>query len=88
MSVCQRLELTPVAIQAGKLLARRLADPVNATVKMDYKNVATTVFCPIEYGACGYSEEDAISAFGQDVSAFFSLINNLFGINSYKISVY
>jgi len=60
------LELTPVAIQAGKLLARRLADPVNATVKMDYKNVATTVFCPIEYGACGYSEEDAISAFGQD----------------------
>ena len=77
-----------MAIQAGKLLARRLADPVNATVKMDYKNVATTVFCPIEYGACGYSEEDAISAFGQDVSAFFSLINNLFGINSYKISVY
>ena len=28
--------------------------------KMDYINVPTTVFTPLEYGACGYSEEDAI----------------------------
>jgi len=65
------LELTPVAIQAGKLLARRLADPVQATAKMDYKMVPTTVFCPIEYGACGYSEEDATDAFGADAIEVF-----------------
>jgi len=26
---------------------------------MDYVNVPTTVFTPIEYGSCGLSEEDA-----------------------------
>jgi len=26
---------------------------------MSYKYVATTVFTPLEYGACGYSQEDA-----------------------------
>jgi len=27
---------------------------------MDYVNVPTTVFTPIEYGCCGFSEVDAI----------------------------
>lgn len=57
-------ELTPVAIQAGKLLCRRLFG--GATKKMDYTDVATTVFTPIEYGCVGYSEEDAKKALGQD----------------------
>jgi len=57
-------ELTPVAIQAGRLLARRLFD--NSKEKCDYLNVPTTVFTPLEYGACGYSEEDAIEALGED----------------------
>jgi len=26
---------------------------------MDYVNIATTVFTPLEYGACGLSEEQA-----------------------------
>lgn len=55
-------ELTPVAIQAGKLLAERLFN--KSTVQMDYKMVATTVFTPVEYGAIGYSEEDAIIKWG------------------------
>lgn len=58
------LELTPVAIQAGQLLARRLFG--NSDVKMDYYSVPTTVFTPLEYGAIGYSEEDAIKKFGED----------------------
>jgi pyruvate/2-oxoglutarate dehydrogenase complex dihydrolipoamide dehydrogenase (E3) component len=33
---------------------------------MDYYNVPTTIFTPIEYGAIGYSEEDALSKFGED----------------------
>ena len=58
------LELTPVAIQAGQLLANRLFG--KSEVKMDYYAVPTTVFTPIEYGAIGYSEEEAIEAYGQD----------------------
>ncbi|CAI9577065.1 unnamed protein product [Staurois parvus] len=57
-------ELTPVAIQAGRLLARRLYGDSN--VKCDYINVPTTVFTPMEYGCCGYSEEKAIEAFGAE----------------------
>ena len=33
---------------------------------MNYYNVPTTVFTPIEYGAIGYSEEDALSKFGEE----------------------
>lgn len=63
--ICEgKPELTPVAIQAGQLLARRLYG--NSIVKTDYKMVATTVFTPLEYGAIGYAEEDAIKEFGED----------------------
>ncbi|KXJ06055.1 Thioredoxin reductase 1, cytoplasmic [Exaiptasia diaphana] len=59
-----KLELTPVAIEAGKLLSRRLYR--NDTLLTDYINVPTTVFTPLEYGAIGYSEEDAKAKFGED----------------------
>lgn len=48
-----RLELTPTAIMAGKMLASRLFAGSNRM--MSYKYVPTTVFTPIEYGCCGYS---------------------------------
>src|SRR5690606_8842983 len=48
-------ELTPVAIQAGRLLALRLFK--NSKVLMDYVFVPTTIFTPVEYSCCGYSEE-------------------------------
>lgn len=38
-------------------------------------NVPTTVFTPIEYGACGLSEEDAVTKYGKEnieVSEFLS----------------
>ena len=57
-------ELTPVAIQAGKLLARRLCGV--SSMLTDYVNVCTTVFTPLEYGCCGLSEEDAIAQYGED----------------------
>lgn len=57
-------ELTPVAIHAGRLLARRLFG--NSTEQMDYVNVATTVFSPLEYGCVGLSEEAAIAIHGND----------------------
>jgi thioredoxin reductase (NADPH) len=59
-----RPELTPVAIQAGKLLAKRLFS--KSTVLMDYNLIPTTVFTPIEYGCIGLSEEDAVHKYGAD----------------------
>ncbi|CAD7969422.1 unnamed protein product [Amoebophrya sp. A25] len=59
-----RLELTPVAIQSGRLLVDRLFD--NSKKPMDYQNVATTVFTPIEFGTVGLSEDDAIAQYGKD----------------------
>nr|CAB3267402.1 thioredoxin reductase 3 [Phallusia mammillata] len=57
-----RPELTPVAIKAGKLLARRLFSDSNKLT--DYENVPTTVFTPLEYSCVGLSEEDAIAKYG------------------------
>ena len=57
-----RPELTPVAIQAGEFLARRLY--AGAVKKMNYDLVCTTVFTPVEYGTCGLSEEAAIAQYG------------------------
>lgn len=59
-----RLELTPVAIEAGKLLARRMYGGEDR--KCDYVNVPTTVFTPLEYGSVGYSEETAVEVYGKD----------------------
>ncbi|XP_017778734.1 PREDICTED: thioredoxin reductase 1, mitochondrial isoform X2 [Nicrophorus vespilloides] len=57
-------ELTPVAIHAGKLLARRLFG--GGTAQMDYQNVATTIFSPLEYGCVGLSEEAAVEKYGAE----------------------
>ncbi|KAM9482966.1 thioredoxin reductase 3 [Clarias gariepinus] len=65
-------ELTPVAIQAGRLLARRLF--AGSSVKCDYVNVPTTVFTPLEYGSCGLSEEKSVELYGEDnLEIFHSL---------------
>ncbi|NP_001384809.1 thioredoxin reductase 2, mitochondrial isoform 2 [Gallus gallus] len=59
-----RPELTPTAIAAGKLLARRLFG--HSSELMDYDNVPTTVFTPLEYGCVGLSEEKAVQCYGSD----------------------
>ncbi|KAM9447177.1 thioredoxin reductase 2, tandem duplicate 2 [Clarias gariepinus] len=59
-----RPELTPTAIKAGKLLARRLAG--HSDHLMNYDNVPTTVFTPLEYGCVGLSEEEAERRYGND----------------------
>mmetsp|Transcript_5641 Transcript_5641/g.11248 ORF Transcript_5641/g.11248 Transcript_5641/m.11248 type:complete len:639 (-) Transcript_5641:116-2032(-) len=56
-------ELTPVAIQAGLLLANRLFGA--SKEPMDYVNVCTTVFTPLEYSCVGLSEDDAIAKYGE-----------------------
>ncbi len=46
---------------------------------MDYHTIPTTVFTPLEYGAIGFAEEDAIAKFGQDAIEvhFFKIIHIL-----------
>eukprot|EP01107_Rhizomastix_libera_P004453 TRINITY_DN174_c0_g1_i1.p1 TRINITY_DN174_c0_g1~~TRINITY_DN174_c0_g1_i1.p1 ORF type:complete len:566 (+),score=149.29 TRINITY_DN174_c0_g1_i1:49-1746(+) len=61
-------ELTPVAIRAGKLLAKRLFSRSQAL--MVYRNIPTTVFTPLEYGSVGLSEETALSRYGDNVEVF------------------
>lgn len=58
------LELTPVAIKAGRLLARRLYD--NSSAWMDYNLVPTTVFTPLEYSCVGLTEDAAKQKFGEE----------------------
>jgi len=57
-------ELTPVAIQAGQTLARRLFGGSNEP--MDYVNICTTVFTPLEYSTVGLSEDDAAAKYGAE----------------------
>ncbi|KAJ8606869.1 hypothetical protein CTAYLR_010260 [Chrysophaeum taylorii] len=53
-----RPELTPVAIEAGRRLARRLfGGGVDEPVDYDY--VPTTVFTPLEFGTVGLTEDQA-----------------------------
>merc|ERR1719431_1814152 len=60
-------ELTPVAIQAGKLLARRLCGVSEA--RTDYDTVCT----PLEYGVCGLAEEEAVQQYGEeDIEVYHS----------------
>lgn len=59
-----RAELTPVAIDSGIMLVRRLY--ANSSETFDYVNIPTTVFTPNEYGCVGLSEEDAKEKYGAD----------------------
>uniref|UniRef100_A0A6G3MFX3 thioredoxin-disulfide reductase (NADPH) n=1 Tax=Henneguya salminicola TaxID=69463 RepID=A0A6G3MFX3_HENSL len=64
-------QLTPVAVKAGQLLAKRLC--FESFENCDYNIVPTTVFTPLEYGAIGYSEEDAIAKFGEeDIDVYYN----------------
>lgn len=70
------LELTPVAIMAGRLLARRIYG--GATQGMDYDKVATAVFTPLEFGNVGLSEESARAKFGDgNIEVFHSQLTPL-----------
>jgi thioredoxin reductase (NADPH) len=59
-----RPELTPPAIMAGKYLSRRLFG--GETAPMNYDDIATTVFTPLEYGCVGLTEDKSIETFGAE----------------------
>ena len=67
--VTGRMQLTPVAVAAGRRLADRLfgGDPAR---HLDYHMVPTVVFSHPPIGTVGLSEEDARAAFGDGVEVF------------------
>jgi len=66
--VCGVVELTPMAIAAGRRLADRLfsSNPIHATSKVSYEYVPTVVFSHPTIGTCGLTEPKAIEKYGKD----------------------
>lgn len=63
--VTGKLELTPVAVAAGRRLSERLFNN-KPDEKLDYTNVPTVIFSHPAIGSVGLSEEAAIEAYGRD----------------------
>ncbi|MGF1699775.1 glutathione-disulfide reductase [Photobacterium makurazakiensis] len=59
------IELTPVAVKAGRQLSERLFNG-KTDAKMDYKLVPTVVFSHPPIGTIGQTEAEAIAEFGED----------------------
>lgn len=58
------VELTPVAVKAGRLLAERLFNPEMKNAKMDYDLIPTVVFSHPPIGAIGLTEPEATAQYG------------------------
>uniref|UniRef100_A0A1A9W6Z9 FAD/NAD(P)-binding domain-containing protein n=1 Tax=Glossina brevipalpis TaxID=37001 RepID=A0A1A9W6Z9_9MUSC len=57
-------KLTPVAVLAGRLVARRLF--AGADDRMNYENIPTTLFTPLEYSFVGITEGEALRRFEEN----------------------
>jgi len=60
-----RVELTPVAIAAGRRLASRIFND-QKDLFLDYENIPTVVFSHPAIGTVGLTEAEAIAKFGED----------------------
>ncbi|WP_125558201.1 glutathione-disulfide reductase [Pseudoalteromonas rubra] len=60
------IELTPVAVKAGRMLAERLFNPDMPNAKMDYNLVPTVVFSHPPIGTIGLTEPEAVAQYGED----------------------
>ncbi|KJY96662.1 glutathione-disulfide reductase [Pseudoalteromonas ruthenica] len=60
------IELTPVAVKAGRLLSERLFNPEMPNAKMDYDLVPTVVFSHPPIGTIGLTEQEAINQYGEE----------------------
>ena len=60
-----KVELTPVAVKAGRILAERLFNGMTDII-MDYENVPTVVFSHPTIGTMGLTEHQAVDKYGTD----------------------
>jgi glutathione reductase (NADPH) len=63
--VTGKLDLTPVAVKAGRQLSDRLFNN-KADAKLDYTDVATVVFSHPVIGSVGLTEEKAVAKYGAE----------------------
>jgi glutathione reductase (NADPH) len=76
--VIGKVELTPMAIAAARRLSDRLFGNF-PKAKADYHNVPTVVFSHPTIGAIGYTEPQAIAAFGaENIKTYTSTFVNLY----------
>ncbi|KAK5997169.1 Glutathione reductase [Cladobotryum mycophilum] len=65
--VTGQVELTPVAIAAGRRLSHRLFGPAQfSALKLSYDNIPSVVFSHPEVGSIGITEPQAIEKYGKD----------------------
>jgi glutathione reductase (NADPH) len=78
--VCGKVELTPMAIAAGRRLADRLFGPPElSSVHVSYENVPTVVFSHPPIGTIGLTEHAASKTYGEDqIKTYSSVFTNLF----------
>lgn len=78
--VCGRVELTPMAIAAGRRLGDRLfGGPQFSNAKVSYENVPTVVFSHPTIGTIGLTEPQAIAKYGvEQIRVYKSKFANLF----------
>jgi glutathione reductase (NADPH) len=69
--VCGKVELTPVAIAAGRRLGDRLFGPEKfKTSRLEYENIPSVVFGHPEIGAIGLTEPQAREKYGDKVKIY------------------
>ena len=69
--VTGHVELTPMAIAAGRRLADRLFGGM-PDAKADYENVPSVVFSHPPIGTCGLTETDAVAKYGRENLKMYS----------------
>ena len=72
--VIDRIALTPVALAEGQIVARSLFSGDGKA--MDYRNIATAVFCHPNIGTVGLSEQEALDA-GLEIDVYQSTFRPL-----------
>lgn len=72
--VCGKVELTPVAIAAGRKLSNRLfGGPEYKNAKLDYSNIPSVVFAHPEAGTIGLTEPEAREKYGDKNIKVYSM---------------
>lgn len=87
--VTGKIELTPVAIAAGRRLSERLFNHQHGN-ELDYNNVPTVVFSHPPIGTIGLTEKEAREKFGTDkVKIYHSEFNPMYyGLSEHKIKTF
>jgi glutathione reductase (NADPH) len=76
--VIGKVDLTPMAIAAGRRLADRLFNNM-PDAKADYENVPSVVFAHPTIGTCGLTEPQAIAQYGaENIKVYESNFMNLY----------